>query len=108
MRLQKHTCSDLTSCYTVEAYQKSLRGRPDVFPHPNSLPTYYLHKLPHSAQSVDETYGSPAFNKLPLRSSTRRASPCNKTALTGNEGCLLLICLVHPYLVITWEDIHET
>ena len=31
-------------------YQKSLEGSPDAFPHPNSLPTYHLHKFPHSTQ----------------------------------------------------------
>ena len=31
-----------------------------------------------------------------------------KQALTDDEGCLLLIRLIYPYLVITREGIHET
>ena len=31
-----------------------------------------------------------------------------KQALTGDKGCLLLVCLVHLYLVVSRENIYET
>ena len=38
-----------------------LAGRPDEFSHPNSSLAYHLHRLLHSAQSVDETEGKSGF-----------------------------------------------
>ena len=31
-----------------------------------------------------------------------------KQALTGDKGCLLLVCLVHLYLIVFGESIHKT
>ena len=28
--------------------------------------------------------------------------------LTGDKGCFLLICLVHPYLIVSRESIHKS
>ena len=28
-------------------------------------------------------------------------------ALTGDKGCLLLVCLVHPYLIVSRKSIHK-
>ena len=30
-----------------------------------------------------------------------------KQALIGNERCLLLVCLVHPYLIVSRESVHK-
>ena len=31
-----------------------------------------------------------------------------KQVLTSDKGCLLLVCLIHPYLIVSGESIHET
>ena len=57
MILQKHTCWDLTSCCIAGVYQMFPVGRLDEFPRPDFSLAYRLHRLLHSAQSVDETCG---------------------------------------------------